>query len=56
MDLFEEQIIIKRMEELKNKWPNPPEKLSREYWVYRADQNLWLLLKTKLRRLTSTSK
>jgi hypothetical protein len=37
-----------RMEELKNKWPEPPVKFSDKWWRYRADQSMYLTLKSKL--------
>ena len=48
MDLFEQQKILDRMEELKNKWPEPPVKNSDKWWRYRADQSLWWTLHSKI--------
>jgi hypothetical protein len=43
-----------RMEELKNKWPEPPVKNSAEWWRYRADQSLYITLRSKLASLNKT--
>jgi hypothetical protein len=49
MNLFEEQDIKTKMEELVEKWKGKtPELNSPAWWRYRADQSLYLTYKAKL--------
>jgi hypothetical protein len=50
MDLFEEQKFKDKMQELKDKWPEPPPYQSDKWWRYRADQSYYVALRDELKR------
>ena len=48
MTTLEQLDLQEKMAKLKAKWPKPPDKLSSEYFKYRADRCLWLSYNQKL--------